>query len=37
MRLDFNTVFLLVGGLVTLFGVVVVLLAAPGAKRPKHE
>jgi hypothetical protein len=37
MKLDFNTVFMLVGGIVTLFGIVAIILAAPGAKRPKHK
>ncbi len=36
MTLNFNTVFIIAGALVTLFGIVVLILAAPGAKRPKH-
>jgi hypothetical protein len=30
-------VFILVGTLVTLFGLVALILTAPGAKRPKHD
>jgi len=36
MTLNFNTVFILMGALVTLFGIVALMLTAPGAKRPKH-
>jgi len=37
MPLNFTTVFIIVGALVTLFAIVAVILAAPGAKRPKQD
>jgi hypothetical protein len=36
MTFTFTTVFIAVGTVVTLFGIVALLLTAPGAKRPKQ-
>jgi len=36
MIVNFNTVFIFVGALVTLFALVALILTTPGAKRPKH-
>jgi len=37
MKLDFNTVFIVAGALVSLFAIVALILTSPGAKRPKHS
>ncbi len=37
MILNFDTVFILVGFLVSLFAVTAVILTAPDAKHPKHS
>ena len=34
---NFNIAFVVIGGIVTLFALVVLILAAPGAKRTKHS
>jgi hypothetical protein len=37
MKLDFNTVFILVGGLVSLFAIMMVILSVPGAQKTKEQ
>jgi len=37
MTLNFNTVFTLASIFLVISGIVVLILTAPGAKRPKHQ
>lgn len=37
MTVDFNTVFIIMSTLVFIFGIVALILTAPGAKRPKQH